>query len=263
MIDPKQMALIKKDIRGVVSNKQHFLVLTIVPLMMALVLPSIFILVVHFAPQEAGDLDMMLRLLPTGGQFTDIAHLFVGLVLNNIMPIFFMIIPVMGASVMAASSFVGEKEKRTLETLLYCPLTLRQIFRAKILASFAVSMLVTIISFVAMLAVVELELVLTMGRMMPPGAGWLAVLLLIAPAISLIAITIIVRGSAKAQTMEESQQKSTFLVLPVVLLVVAQFTGLVLISGWMLLGIGLILAAIAALCLRGSMRKADYETLLK
>jgi len=96
-----------------------------------------------------------------------------------------------------------------------------------------------------------------------PSASWLVVLLLIAPAISLIAITIIVRGSAKAQTMEESQQKSTFLVLPVVLLVVGQLTGLVLISAWMFLGIGLVLAAIAALCIKGSMRKANYETLLK
>lgn len=263
MIDRKQIALILKDVRGVVSNKQHFLVLTIVPLVLALVLPTIFILVVHFSPEEAGDLDQMLRLLPMSEKLTDIGRLFIGLILNNIMPIYFMIIPVMGASVMAASSFVGEKEKRTLETLLYCPLTIRQIFRAKILASFAVSMLVTAISFVAMLAVVELELTLTLGDMVLPSASWLAVLLLIAPAISLIAITIIVRGSAKAQTMEESQQKSTFLVLPVVLLVVVQFTGLVLISAWMFLGLGLTLALVAALCLKGSMRKADYETLLK
>ncbi len=263
MIDSKQIALIRKDIRGVVSNKQHFLVLTIVPLVMALILPTIFILVVHFTPEEAGDLDQMLKLLPIGERVADIGRLFIGLILNNIMPIFFIIIPVMGASVMAASSFVGEKEKRTLETLLYCPLTIRQIFRAKILASFAVSMLVTGISFFAMLAVVELELTLTMGSMVLPSASWLAVLLLVAPAISLIAITIIVRGSAKAQTMEESQQKSAFLVLPVVLLVAAQFTGVVLINAWMFLGLGVVLALIAALCLKGSMRKANYETLLK
>ena len=37
----------------------------------------------------------------------------------------------MTASIMAASSFVGEKEKRTLETLLYSPLTVGQIFRAR------------------------------------------------------------------------------------------------------------------------------------
>jgi ABC-type Na+ efflux pump permease subunit len=201
--------------------------------------------------------------LPVGEKITDIGRLFIGLIINNIMPIFFIIIPVMGASVMAASSFVGEKEKRTLETLLYCPLTIRQIFRAKILASFAVSMLVTGISFVAMLAVVELELTLTLGGVVLPSASWLAVLLLVAPAISLIAITIIVRGSAKAQTMEESQQKSAFLVLPVVLLVAAQFTGVVLISAWMFLGLGVALALIAALCLKGSMRRANYETLLK
>jgi len=263
MIDRRQTALILKDVRGVASNRQHLLVLVIVPLVMALILPTVFILLFHFAPGEAQDLDIMLRLLPASEKTTDMGRLVVGLILNNIMPVFFMMIPVMGASVMAASSFVGEKEKRTLETLLYGPLTIRQVFRAKILASFAVSMLVTAISFVAMLAVVELELMLTLGSAVLPSASWLAVLLLIAPAISMIAITIIVRGSAKARTVEESQQKSTFLVLPVVLLVVGQFTGIVLINAWMFLGLGLALALVAALCLKGSMRKADYEAILK
>lgn len=41
-----------------------------------------------------------------------------------------LMIPVMASSVMAASSFVGEKEKHTLETLLYSPLSLKQLFQS-------------------------------------------------------------------------------------------------------------------------------------
>ena len=69
------------------------------------------------------------------------------------MPLYFLIIPIMAATVMSATSFVGEKEKQTLETLLYCPLSLKQIFRAKVLASFLLSMLVSGISFVAMVEI--------------------------------------------------------------------------------------------------------------
>ena len=76
-----------------------------------------------------------------------------GLVLNKIMPAFFLLIPVMASSVMAANSFVGEKEKHTLETLLYSPLSLKQLFQSQMLAGFSVGMLVSYISFAAMIDV--------------------------------------------------------------------------------------------------------------
>lgn len=40
-------------------------------------------------------------------------------VVMAIMPVFFIIIPIMAASFIAASTFVGEKEKRTLEKKNY------------------------------------------------------------------------------------------------------------------------------------------------
>ena len=67
-------------------------------------------------------------------------------------------IPVMASSVMAASSFVGEKEKHTLETLLYSPLSIKQLFQSKILAGFSVGMMVSYISFAAMMLVLEIEM---------------------------------------------------------------------------------------------------------
>lgn len=263
MITAAQWALIKKDLRNITSNKRLFSVLLIVPLVMTIILPSVFILSTALAPADANGLDEMLALLPSGAQSGDVNHMIVSVVLNSILPVFFLLIPIMAASVMAASSFVGEKEKRTLETLLYCPLTLKQIFSAKILASFIMSMLVSLISFVAMILVIETETYLTMGGMILPGISWLILILLVAPAISLIAITLIVRGSAKAQTMEESQQRSVFLILPIILLAVGQFTGLMLVNSWILLGLGAVMAAIALLALRSSFGKFSYETLLK
>ena len=53
-----------------------------------------------------------------------------------------------------------------------------------------------------------------MGHFLLPGISWLIILLLVSPAISLIAVTLIVRGSAKAQSVEESQQSAVFLVIP-------------------------------------------------
>lgn len=150
-----QFALIKKDMRSVISNKQVFAVLLIVPIVLTIALPSIFVFVISFAPDAASDFQKLLDMLPApDGEYSQQQQIF-SLILNQIMPSFFLIIPIMTSSVMAASSFVGEKEKHTLETLLYSPLSLGRLFQSKILAGFSVGMMISYSSFAAMLLVME------------------------------------------------------------------------------------------------------------
>ena len=259
----RQLAVIKKDIRGVTLNNQVFAVLLIVPLALTIVLPSIFVLVTAFAPDAASDFQKILDMLPADNGARSQQKRIFGLILNNIMPVFFLMIPIMASSVMAASSFVGEKEKHTLETLLYSPLSLKQMFQAKILAGFSVGMMVSYISFAAMMLVLELEVFLLTGEALLPSSSWLAIMLLIAPAISLIAIAVTVRSSAKAQTIEEAQQRAVFLVFPILALLIGQFTGILLISAGLLWGVGAVLAALDVLLMRGAAGSFTYEKLLR
>ncbi len=222
-------AVMKKDFRGIISNRRLFLELLIVPLILTIVLPSIFVVAIHFAPDDP-DILKMLELLPQGSRTGGVEMAVTGLILNYILPVFFLMIPIMTASIMAASSFVGEKEKHTLETLLYCPLSVKQIFQAKVLASFLFSMMVALISFAAMMIVLEMEAFFIMDRLIMPAAGWIVILCLLSPSISLITVTLIVRGSAKAQSVEESQQGAVFLIVPLILLVAGQFAGVMLLK---------------------------------
>lgn len=121
----------------------------------------------------------------------------------------------------------------------------------------------TIISFAAMFLVIETELFFLAGRLLIPSVSWLVVILLLSPAISLIAITLIVRGSAKAQSVEESQQAAVFLILPVILPIAGQFTGVFLMNVWILLGLGVICAILAWFLLQKSMGRFTYEKLLQ
>lgn len=259
----RQLAVTKKDIRGVTLNKQVFAVLLIVPLALTIVLPSIFVLVTAFAPDAASDFQKILDMLPADNGARSQQQRIFGLILNNIMPVFFLMVPIMASSVMAASSFVGEKEKHTLETLLYSPLSLKQMFQAKILAGFSVGMMVSYISFAAMMLVLELEVFLLTGKAILPSSSWLAIMLLIAPAISIIAIAVTVRSSAKAQTIEEAQQRAVFLVFPILALLIGQFTGILLISAGLLWGVGAVLAALDVLLMRGAAGSFTYEKLLR
>ena len=258
-----QFALIKKDMGSVTSNKQVFAVLLIVPIVLTIALPSIFVFVISFAPDAASDFQKLLDMLPApNGEYSQQQQIF-SLILNQIMPSFFLIIPIMASSVMAASSFVGEKEKHTLETLLYSPLSLGRLFQSKILAGFSVGMMISYSSFAAMLLVMELESFFLTGNLLLPAASWLAIMLLIAPAISLIAIAVTVRSSAKAQTIEEAQQRAVFLIFPILALLIGQFTGIILISAGLLWGVGIVLAALAILLVKRAAGNFTYEKLLK
>ena len=255
-------AIIKKDFRGVTSNRRLFSALLIVPLVLTIVLPSVFVIAIHFVPDDP-DIMKLLSLLPESAQMESMELTLSSMILNYILLVFFLMIPIMAASIMAASAFVGEKERHTLETLLYCPLTLKQIFQAKVWASFLLSMLVSLILFAAMFLAVETELFFLAGRLLIPSVSWLVVMLLLSPAISLIAVTLIVRGSAKAQSVEESQQSAVFLIVPLILLIAGQFTGILLMSGWILLCLGLVCAILAWILLQKSMGRFTYEKLLQ
>lgn len=262
-MNAKQLVLMKKDIRGITSNKQVLTVMLSVPLALAVFVPSVLVLVTVLVPDAASDFQTLLELLPSPAGARSQEQIILELVLNRIMPTFFLMIPIMASSVMAASSFVGEKEKHTLETLLYAPLSLKQLFQAKILAGFSVGMMVSFLSFAAMMLVLEIEMLILTGAAMVPGLSWLIVMLLIAPSVSLIAIALTVRSSAKAQTVEEAQQRAVFLIFPILALVIGQFAGVILVSAWLLLGLGIVLAVLAALFMRGSVGKFTCESLLR
>ena len=259
----KQLALIKKDIRGITSNKQVLMVMLMLPLALTIVLPSIIVIVTVLVPESTSDFQILLNMLPVASGEHDQEQMILWLVLNKIMPTFFLMIPVMASSVMAASSFVGEKEKHTLETLLYSPLSLKQLFQSKILAGFSVGMMVSYISFAAMMLVLEIEMFFLTGSVVMPDISWLIIMLFIAPAISLVAIAVTVRGSAKAQTIEEAQQRAVFLIFPILALVIGQFTGIILVNSGLLLGLGIVLAVLDVLLMRGAAGNFTYEKLLK
>jgi len=263
MISSMQKAIIKKDFLSVVTNRQLLPAFIVVPIVFTVFLPTLFILINHFSPGDMAELQTLLDMMPANRQGEALNRVFLSLILNYIMPIFFTIIPIMASSITAGSSFVGEKEKRTLETLLYSPLTLRKIFQSKVWASFLLSMAVSVASFIVMLITVETGVFLTTGSLLPPDVSWLVIMLLVSPAVSLLAITLIVRGSAKARTVEESQQRAVFLIMPLMLLVVGQFTGLILVSAWYLFGIGSVIAVISAVLMKRSMHKFTYEILLR
>jgi len=262
MVNKMQAALIRKELKGVVKTRSFFLDYLLVPLIMALILPVGAVLLVVFTDGGAEFeevMAVMMMAIPEDG----VEMAVIGMLMNRIMPTFFLMIPPLIVTVIAAASFTGEKERRTLETLLYSPMSLREIFNAKVIVAFLVGMIVTVTSFVIMTVVVSLLVWFLLGERFIPDAVWLVVIGLVAPAFSFLGIIIQVRISAKAKKSEEAYQRGAMLVLPLVILIVSQFTGFLVVSTWMFVALGGVLAIIAWLLMNVAFNKFTYEELLK
>jgi len=263
MVNKMQSALIRKELKGIISgNRSFFLDYLLLPLIMALILPVGSVLLVVFTDGGAEFeqiMALMMISMPEGGE--DLAV--IQMLINNVMPMFFLMIPALTATVLATASFTGEKERRTLETLLYSPMSLREIFNAKVIGALLLGMIATVVSFVVMMGVVALLVGLLLGELFIPDLVWLVVIGLVAPAFSFLGIIVQVRVSAKAKSSEEAYQRGAILVLPLIMLMISQFTGVLLISTWMFVVLGVILALLAWGLMRVAFRKFTYEELLK
>ena len=263
MINGMQRAIIEKDLRFVKETKGNLSSIIIVSLMFGVVFPSLFIALMHFNPEGMDEMEALFGLLPGAMSPSEINQAVLSIILNNIVPMFFLMIPVIATTTMATGSFVGEKEKRTLETLLYSPLSLRKIFSSKVLAALILSMAVTIGTFIIYFVVSQTLIYFMFGNFMLPGINWYITVFVVAPALTLLAVTITSKISAKAQTMEEAFQKAGLITLPIILLAASQFTGLMMLNAWILLIMAAVVGAVAFILMQSALKNYNYEMLLK
>ncbi len=237
-------AIMRKDITAISSNIQLWLPMLIVPLIFSVVLPSILILSARFANMsKAGNLEAILDLLsklPAGTlrdkmlSFDTIEQQLVFFTANYLFAPFFLLIPLMSASIIGANSFAGEKERKTMESLLFAPLDLPSLFGAKILAAFMPSILLTIFCSLCYGIIVNVFAYPLFGTVIFPQGNWLVLLGWVTPALSLGAILLNVFISAKVKGFQEAYQLGGVVILPLLALIIGQITGLLLVDSFFL-----------------------------
>lgn len=258
-----QTAIVKKDMREAMSTKSVKAAMLVVPLMMAMLLPGAFTAIAYLMPSEAGDFDAAMSLMPLDFSLEDGARAVYYYLMNYMMPVFFVIIPVMASSIAGGSSIVGERERRTLATLLYSPLSIHDLFVAKIAGALLTAISVTLVAFAGFLAVAIVGSTLIYGGFVLDAGIWLTIILLIAPSISLVGITLMVLASARAHSFQEAQQYAVILMLPTMLLMMLpQLTGSFLFNVPQLLIMGSALVVLALIMLRLASLRFTAEKLL-
>lgn len=241
--------IMKKDLKEVLGSKMVILPMIIVPMVFCLFLPGLFILLTRFAGLESmgDDFKQMLPLLelyrvPASIEALDQRLLYV--MLNYTFLPFFLLIPIMVASIVASNAVVGEKERKTLETLLYTPVTNRDFLIGKLASAFVPAVGVTFITFLLFFAFANILNTALGGAFVVRSFVWIPALLLTSPAVSLLGLGVTLMVSLKAKTFMEAQQTAGLIVLPFILLVVGQATGIILLSSlYLVLGSLVLLGA--------------------
>ncbi|NLX35682.1 MAG: ABC transporter permease subunit [Chloroflexi bacterium] len=245
-------AIIIKDLRQVLANKMVWLPMIMVPLMINVLMPALLTLtptLTGTADADLDDLSAMLAIVPAAVEpgLAELSGLQQWVLLSSsyMFAPMFLIVPMMVASIIGADSFVGEKERKTLEGLLYAPVSDGEIFMAKVLTGLIPTQVISIVTFVLYAIVVNAVGYHIMGGIFFPRPNWLPLILWVAPAVSVAGMGAIVLISSRAKTFMQAQQAAGVLVLPLVGLMVSQLAGLLFLGASTLWLVGAVIWVIS------------------
>lgn len=173
----------------------------------------------------------------------------------------FLLTPITGAMALAAHAIIGEKQARTLEPLLASPITTSELLIAKVVGAllptlaFAVGGLVLYFAGIAALGEPGvLRALLTWRTLLLIG--------LIMPASALVSLQFAILVSSRVNDPRTAQQFGVLIILPLTVLLVAQFAGAVWLTTRAMALVGAGLAIVWVLLTAISVPLFDREAIL-
>lgn len=262
-----------KDIRGITSSVQVWLGLILLPLIFSVIFPLALILLVKNLPVSSPDLIDLVNKVVHGLKETksgqsiaslpSMKHQIIFVTVNYLLGSIFLLIPTINAMMIALHSFVGEKEKRTMETLLFSPITVKELFIGKVLAAFIPSIIITWVSFF-LFGFITVSLTYNMfGYFIFPNANWLILMFWVTPMITIFTILVNVFVSARAKGFQEAQQLGGILILPIMGLFIGQATGFLVIKPFLLAVVGATILMLNLFLLKMMTKYNDRNTLFE
>lgn len=253
--------VIGKDWKGYRQSKELIVPMIVLPIMFAVFLPSIFLVpltlglpIVEEEPAPPWFLETFPNLTET-----EVFALFVAKAMS--VP-FLLFLPIILSMAMASDSFAGEKERGTIEQLLATPLTDEELFFGKVLACMLPSFAVTLLSFGVFSTIVDVATYRTIGRLLLPDAATIGAALITSPLFSLLSIGTMVLVSLRVRRVRDAQQLGGLVMLPGIAIVLASITGIVVLSGKMILAVSIVLFFVDSLLIKASSKCFNRDRLI-
>jgi ABC-type Na+ efflux pump permease subunit len=261
----------RKDLKEVRQNKIAWGPAIAIPLIFAIVMPILFTLLPQFIPvedvqRELGDMQSLLRNLPPS-----MRAIFDGLTLEQMFVVYmtafllaplFLIMPLMFSAVVGADSFVGERERKTMEALLYTPTSDMELFLGKVLAAVIPAIGLSWLTYLVYIVVVNVTSFGLFNRIWFPLPAWWPMMFWLTPAFALLGISATVMISSRVKTFMEAYQLSASLVVLVLALVVGQLSGVMVLGVGTVLLMGTLIWIVDAVLITLSVRNFRRSTLI-
>ena len=261
----KALLVAKKDWKEIFSSK-----LTLASLILPFILPILMsvslIALFAFLGPELGELTPKelehLRAILPGASGMDEEQLSMYLIGALIAPLLFLLAPLMSSSAVAADSFAGERERKTIEPLLVAPVSEAELFVGKVLVSFLPTTALLYASFGICCVLVNAMTIDAFGYIwFPPPTAALTVCL-IAPLYAFLGLCLVILASMKASTVRDASNYAGVLVLPLLIILLAQLTGVLVMGTLHVVVAAVLLALVDALVLKLAYRAFNREALI-
>ncbi|NHJ04134.1 MAG: hypothetical protein EAX90_04880 [Candidatus Heimdallarchaeota archaeon] len=239
----KSLLLCKKEILESFKSKEVILVITILPLTFAVLMPltiPLMTLTLPDDPTELDDFENFPALVPYWDELDSKGKF---LVFYSMMYFeMFLLVPMILPLVIAADSIAGERERKTLESIIASPLSTWEILIGKLFTTLIPSTIITWLSGIIFMVICDATLYRELGRLLFPNTMSLILLFGFSPFMTLITTQSMVIVSTRASGMREAQQIGSLAVLPLYSFILGETALLILVSIWyVFIGIGIIL----------------------
>lgn len=255
-------AMIKKDMKTFYLNKQVLIMLIVLPLLFCLFYPIIISSIISFGSEES--FSELMADLGIGANFTreDAIKKVYSMIL-----MFVLLIPLMLGNLLGSAIVTNEKESRTLETILYSPLTSTEFFQAKLLSTLIPGIAVSFLSGLLCFASISVVSFIGLHRFIIPSAFFISGILIFGPSMLFLMLTLTLKMSSKSETSVQAQQKTAFIAVPFILIIFILISFLSalndLIGSLALIGSSILILLIAILLFNNTIQKMTPERLIK
>lgn len=254
-------AVLSKDFTAARRSMSIVAPMIAVPLLLLVALPAGIGVFARGAssPDLSGFLERMPSSLAADLAAYDPSRQMIELVLGYLVAPLFLIVPLMVSTALAADTFAGEKERRTLETLLHSPVRDVELFVAKVLYAFLPALAISWVAFALFCVTANIIAWPVIGGMFLPTDRWLVLIFWIAPAVSAFGIGVMVRVSVRSHSTQEANQLGGAVIMPLILAIVGQATALMVLPRGLLWGAGALSWLLAAGLLARGVSRFDRE----
>jgi ABC-type Na+ efflux pump permease subunit len=172
------------------------------------------------------------------------------------------VVPLTISTAVGAATLVGERERGTGEFLAHSPAGVHEIYLGKVLASLVPGYLTTAVGFGVYSLVVNTVVGPDVGGWFFPTGPWWVLMLWVVPPFLALALSLVLRLSARVKSTAAAQQASGLVTLPLIMVAYGQSTGALFGAASASWWIGAVAWALAAWSLHRGIRSVTRARLL-